>query len=212
MIEFIIQRRGILFVVSAPSGGGKSTILRALRGKDPSLHYSVSVTTRPARGDERDGRDYYFRTAEQFEKLIAEDAFLEHAQVHGNYYGTLKSEIEKHAGLGEDVLLDIDVQGSLALKKRRPETVSIFVLPPSIATLERRLRRRGLDKEEVIKLRLENARREVRYACQYDYVLINNSLDKTVASIRRIIEAERCRATRMQIKDAYGEIEFHSAD
>ncbi|MBX3729339.1 MAG: guanylate kinase [Candidatus Sumerlaeia bacterium] len=201
-------RQGILFVVSAPSGGGKSTILRRLRQNDPGLAYSISVTTRAPRGDERDGVEYYFRSVEQFERLVAEDAFVEHARVHGNYYGTLRGEVDRRTEAGEDVLLDIDVQGSLELKRKRPDTVMIFVLPPSIATLERRLRGRGLDNEEAIGVRLQNARNEVRYARHYDYVLVNRDLDDTIEAMRTIITAERCRAHRIDIKDAFGEIEF----
>ncbi|MDK2973549.1 MAG: guanylate kinase [Candidatus Sumerlaeota bacterium] len=208
MLEFLVNRKGILFVVSAPSGGGKSTILKALRQQDPGLSYSISVTTRKARGDERDGIEYHFRTVEEFEALIAENAFVEYAKVHGNYYGTLKSEVDRRTENGADVLLDIDVQGSLNLKQQRPDTVMIFVLPPSIATLERRLRGRGLDDDDAIALRLQNARNEVRFARHYDYVLVNRELDDTIDGVRQIIAAERRRAHRLDIKDAFGEIEF----
>jgi len=203
-----MKRRGILFVLSAPSGGGKSTILRAIRAADPTLGYSISVTTRPPRGDEEDGREYFFRSVEEFKALDAEDAFVETALVHGNYYGTLRSEIEGQCDAGKDVLLDIDVQGSLALKKRRPDTVLAFVLPPSIATLEKRLRARGLDNEDAMQVRLANARHEVRFARNYDYVLVNHNLEETIAHIREIIAAERFRSHRIEVRDARGEIEF----
>lgn len=208
MIEFLLHRPGILFVLSAPSGGGKSTILKAILESDASVSYSISVTTRPRREGEQEGREYHFRTVEEFEELLRQDAFIEHAKVHGNYYGTLKSEVDRRVAEGQDVLLDIDVQGSLALKKQRPEMVSIFVLPPSIATLERRLRGRGLDDEETMRLRLENARNEIRYARHYDYMLVNQELGATIETIRQIIAAERCRSNRIDIKDAFRIIDF----
>lgn len=208
MLEFLVRRKGILFVVSAPSGGGKSTILKALRQQDPGLAYSISVTTRKPRGEERDGVEYYFRSVDEFESLIAENAFVEHAKVHGNYYGTLHAEVDRRVDNGADVLLDIDVQGSLNLKRQRPDTVMIFVLPPSIATLERRLRGRGCDDDDAIALRLQNARGEVRLARHYDYVLVNRELDETIEGVRQIIASERRRSHRLDIKDAFGEIEF----
>lgn len=208
MIEFQLNRDGILFVLSAPSGGGKSTILREILKADPSLEYSVSVTTRAPRGDEQDGREYHFRSAEEFKRLQAGDSFIEWAVVHGNYYGTLRGEVDQRLGMGADVILDIDVQGSLKLKKERPDTVLVFVLPPSIATLEKRLRSRGLDDDRAVRTRLDNARHEIKYANLYDYVLVNERLEETIEGIQRVIEAERQRAHRMIINDALGEIEF----
>lgn len=212
LIEFLLKRTGILFVLSAPSGGGKSTILRALREHDPSLGYSISVTTRPPRGDEEDGREYFFRSEDEFARMDADNAFLETARVHGNMYGTLRDQIEGQCRDGKDVLLDIDVQGSLALKKERPDTVLLFVLPPSIATLERRLRSRGLDDEAAMQVRLANARHEVRYARHYDYIMVNQDLEQTIRTIRRVIDAERHRAHRIDVRDAHGEIEFLRRD
>lgn len=208
MIEFQLSRSGILFVVSAPSGGGKSTILRRLLEKDSSITYSVSATTRPPRRTEVDGQDYHFKTVEEFESLIGEGAFLEHAKVHGNYYGTLKSEVDRQVAQRKDIVLDIDVQGSLALKRVRPSTVLVFVLPPSIATLERRLRSRGLDDDQAVALRLRNAREEIRHAPRYDYALVNEDLDATIERVQQIIEAERWRTHRLKVHDALGEVKF----
>ncbi len=208
MIEFQLSRKGIIFVVSAPSGGGKSTVLRAILQADPTLSYSISATTRPARGSETHGKDYFFLTPEEFQAQIEQDGFIEYAKVHGNYYGTLKSEVDRKLQQHEDVILDIDVQGSLRLKSERPETVLIFILPPSIATLEKRLRSRGLDDEAAMKTRLQNARNEIRYAQLYDYVLVNEDLERTIASINAIVAAERMKSHRCKVHDALGEVEF----
>ncbi len=208
MIEFQLTRKGIIFVVSAPSGGGKSTVLRAILQADPTLNYSVSATTRPARGTEADGKEYHFLGEAEFRKLIAEDGFIEYARVHGNYYGTLKREVDAKIHARQDVMLDIDVQGSLRLKSERPETVLIFILPPSIATLEKRLRSRGLDEEQAMRTRLQNARNEIRYAQLYDYVLVNEDLDRTIAGIKAIVAAERFKSHRCKVLDALGEVEF----
>ncbi len=196
----------MLIVVSAPSGGGKSTILRALLESDESLSYSVSATTRTPRECEDNGKDYHFFAEHAFKSLIDEDAFYEYAEVHGNWYGTLKSEIDAKLASGQDILLDIDVQGSLRLKETMPDCVSIFILPPSIATLEKRLRDRGSDSEEVIQRRLGNARGEVRMADRYDYILINRDLDDTIANMRNIITAQRFRSSRLMLKDAFGRV------
>jgi guanylate kinase len=196
----------MLIILSAPSGGGKSTIMRALLSKDASLAYSVSATTRPARHDEKNGREYHFYSREDFQHLIDEDAFLEYFEVHGNFYGTLKREVDSKIQSGKDVLLDVDVQGSMRLKKLVPDCTTIFVLPPSMATLERRLRNRGTDNEDVIRRRLDNASGEIRMAEHYDYVLINENLDETIANVHLIIRAQRFRASRVMLHDALGSV------
>lgn len=211
MVEFELKRSGMLIVLSAPSGGGKSTILRKLMDEDESLHYAISATTRPQREGEMDGEDYFFLSIEDFQARIDENAFYEYAQVHGNYYGTLKTEVDSKLGMGQDVILDIDVQGSKSIKSDRPDAVTVFVLPPSIATLEKRLRQRGLDNEEAMQVRLNNARTEMRESPNYDYVIVNRRLDVTIQRIRTIIEAERHRAFRLTLKDALGEILMASA-
>lgn len=196
----------MLIVISAPSGGGKSTILRALLDEDSSLSYSISATTRPARRNEEHGKDYFFYSIEEFQQLVDQDAFYEYAQVHGNYYGTLKSEVDARLARGLDVLLDIDVQGSLKLKSEVPDCVTIFILPPSMATLEKRLRDRGLDQDEAIQRRLANARGEVRMADRYDYFLVNRNLKETIANMHTIIKAQRFRAARLILRDGGGSV------
>lgn len=173
---------------------------------DDSISYAVSATTRPPRPDEVDKKSYYFYTKDQFENLRSQDAFLEYAEVHGNMYGTLKSEIDAKLSAGKDVLLDIDVQGSLRVKQMYPDAVLLFVLPPSLATLERRLRERGKDNEESIRIRLVNARTELRMADRYDFVIVNRVLDETIHSIRTILRSERHRTSRLTVKDALGSI------
>lgn len=206
MIEFQLRRSGMLIVVSAPSGGGKSTILRRLLEEDQTIGYSISATTRPKREGEVDGRDYYFLDRGDFEAKIAQNAFYEHAIVHGHYYGTLKSEVDAKLREGRDVVLDIDVKGSMNLRKDREDAVLVFILPPSIATLEKRLRQRGLDNEEAMRLRLRNARDEMRMSPNYDYVIVNRKLDDTIRNLRTIIEAERHRTSRLTLRDALGAV------
>lgn len=211
MIEFELQRTGLLMVVSAPSGGGKSTIIKSLLDKDPSLTYAVSATTRPPRRGESHGSHYYFYSQDEFRSLIEHDMFYEHALVHGNYYGTLKSEVDRKLREGQDIILDLDVQGSLNLKKSMPEAASVFILPPSIATLEKRLRDRGLDEEDVIRRRLANARGEVRMADRYDYILVNRDLDETIGNMKTILMAERFRSARLVLKDGRGGVLLSSS-
>jgi guanylate kinase len=206
LIEFDIKRTGMLFIVSAPSGGGKSTILRALLESDETLSYSISATTRAARATEVDGKDYFFFSMTRFNELIEQNAFYEYAEVHGNYYGTLKQEVDGKLAAGLDVLLDLDVQGSLRLKRDLPDCTTIFILPPSMATLERRLRGRNSDSEEAIQRRLRNARDEVRMAEHYDYILLNVNLDETIANMRNIIKAQHFRSSRIIVKDPAGSV------
>lgn len=206
MLEFHLKRTGVLVIISAPSGGGKSTILRELLKKDDELGYSISATTRPRREGEEHGRDYFFYDEPTFERMVAEGAFYEWARVHGHLYGTLKAEVDAKLNAGKDVLLDIDVQGSKRLKELRADAVTIFILPPSIATLAKRLKSRGLDNDDQMALRLNNARAEMRESPNYDYVLTNRRLEKTISTIRTIIEAERHRTFRLTLKDALGEV------
>ena len=181
----------MLIVLAAPSGGGKSTVARALLKADPQLGYSISTTTRPPRRDEVNGVDYNFVTEDEFRELIAADSFYEWASVHDNYYGTRRDIVDAKLAQGVDVVMDLDVMGSLNIKKMNQGAVLIFILPPSLDVLEERLRRRASDDEAVIRKRLLNARLEIHFAEKYDYVVVNDDLDQTIATIRLIIQAER---------------------
>lgn len=177
--------------MSSPSGGGKSTICRALLDSDARLGYSVSVTSRPQRKDEFNGRDYHFVTEAEFHDLIQQDSFYEWAKVHGNFYGTRKDLVDAKLAAGHDVVLDLDVVGGLNIKKLNDKAILIFVLPPSLTVLEERLTRRNTDQGEVIQLRLRNARHEIAFAQKYDYAVVNEDIGQTISIIRKIIDAER---------------------
>lgn len=186
-----LEPEGMLIVLSSPSGGGKSTVARALLQSDPNLGYSISTTSRPPRGDELSGREYHFVNEEQFRALIDQGAFYEWARVHDNYYGTRRDLVDAQIAAGRDVVLDLDVTGGLNIKKLNARAVLVYILPPSLAVLEERLRRRATDGEEVIQKRLRNARMEIHFAEKYDYAVVNAEIDQTVQIIRRIIDAER---------------------
>lgn len=187
-----------VFIISAPSGSGKSTLVRRLLERDEKLLFSVSYTTRPPRGQERDGENYHFVTKEAFETSIARDEFLEYAEVFGNYYGTHLGILERARQAGKDLVLDIDVQGARQLTCKIPEAVSIFILAPSRQILEQRLRARGEDSDAVIERRLRDAANEIRNYDQYDYVLINEDLTRSEETLAAIIQAERVRRERIE--------------
>lgn len=191
-----MNRPRLLLVLSAPSGAGKTTICDTLLASDRRLARSVSATTRAPRGRERDGRDYYYWTEAEFDRAVRRGRFLEWAKVHGNRYGTLRSEVARLHRRGRDVVLVIDVQGGLAVKRKFPRAVLIFVRPPSIAALEKRLRGRGTDRAADIRGRLQNARWELAQAPRYDHQVINARLSDAVAQVRDILERERLRASR----------------
>jgi guanylate kinase len=195
-IASAFQRRGLLYVLSSPSGAGKSTIARMLMGRDEGVAMSVSATTRPIRPGETDGEDYHFVDDATFDHMVAEGAFLEWAHVFGHRYGTLKREVMKVIEGGRDVLLDIDWQGTQQLKQVDPDIVRVFILPPSMEELERRLRNRRTDSEEVVRRRMDRAAAEMSHWAEYDYVLINNDAEKCCELVHNILKAERLKATR----------------
>ena len=187
---------GLLLVVSAPSATGKTTVVEQLVQVLPGLRMSRSYTSRPARPGEEDGLDYNFITREAFEAMIARDEFLEWADVFGNYYGTGKAETEARLAAGEDLVLVIDVQGAKQVRERVPETVAVFMLPPSFEVLEQRLRKRSKDPEAEMLQRLTTARREVDAVSSYDYVVVNDLLERCVGELAGIVVAERAKLAR----------------
>ncbi len=190
---------GMLLVISGPSGVGKGTIVKRIMENDPSIVFSVSATTRAPREGEVNHRDYHFVTEAEYDELVAQDAFLEHAEVHGHRYGTLKSEVEKRIADGQNVLLDIDTQGALQVMEKAPDAVSVFILPPSFQELERRLRGRQTETEADILRRLANARAEVKLLPRYTYALVNDDLDQACRTLEHIVKAEKQRTTRLEI-------------
>jgi guanylate kinase len=191
-------RRGLLLILSSPSGAGKSTLARRLMEWDPTMRFSVSATTRAPRPGEVDGREYFFRSRAEFEAMVAAGEMLEHAEVFGNFYGSPKGPVQAAMAEGRDTLFDIDWQGGQQIRNSAlgRDVVSVFVLPPSIAELERRLRGRAQDSDEVIAGRMAKSQAEISHWAEYDYVLVNDDLDKTFNDLLTILQAERMRRDR----------------
>jgi guanylate kinase len=189
---------GSVIVISAPSGSGKSTLVRRLMASLPGLVFSVSYTTRPQRRGERNGKDYFFVSPAEFKRRVAAGEFVEWADVHGQFYGTSRRQVRKAQQAGKDVLLDIDVQGHSQVRRRLPDALSIFLLPPSYQELERRLRRRHSDAPEVIRRRLANARREIRRWREYDFLVVNERLPGAVRALEAVVRAVRVRRQAQQ--------------
>ena len=183
--------RGIPFVVSAPSGTGKTTVCRRLVERDRNIAFSISHTTRPQRPGEVDGQHYHFVTHAAFERLVAEGAFVEHAEYAGNLYGTSFASLDAPLARGGDLLLEVDVQGALQLRQRRPDARFVFLLPPSLEELERRLRGRNTDPPEVVERRLALVRRELEAVHAFDYAVVNEDVERTIETLREIVAAER---------------------
>ena len=192
-----IQRRGLMFVLSSPSGAGKTTIAKRLMALEADLTISVSVTTRPMRQGEEDGVAYHFISEAEFASLLEQEKLIEHAEVFGHHYGTLKQTVFDHLGVGRDVMFDIDWQGTQQLSHiARDDLVSVFIMPPSITELEKRLRHRAEDTEEVIQARMNEASNEISHWAEYDYVIINDDVEKSVSCARSILMAERMKRSR----------------
>ena len=190
---------GILFIISAPSGSGKTTLTNELLKLVPGLEFSISYTTRPPRGSEQSGREYFFIDKDHFLKMIAGDEFLEHACVFGHYYGTAKRFLAEAFAKGKDLVLDIDVQGAAQVKQRMPEAVSIFILPPSRETLEFRLRNRSHNDhvdDETVRRRLDGARKEIENYPNYDYILVNDRLEQSIDQLKAVVSSERAKRSQ----------------
>ena len=194
----VIAGRGMLVVVSSPSGGGKGTLIRRVLKTVPNLGYSVSFTTRAARAGEIDGRDYFFVSEEKFKEMAEAGAFLEYAQVHGNLYGTSRSQVERELSEGHDIILEIDVQGATSVRSLVDDAVSIFILPPSFEILRARLERRGSEQPRDLALRLRNSRGEVEHYREFQYVIINDDAELAASQLASVILAERARRERQE--------------
>lgn len=192
-----ISRRGFMLVLSSPSGAGKTTLARHVLEAEADLELSISVTTRPQRASEKEGKDYFFVNEAEFIQLVKTNQFLEHAQVYGHHYGTPKASIEKHLKKGKDILFDIDWQGTQQLKQvSTGDLVSVFLLPPTMGALAERLRIRAEDSEEIIQKRMNKAAEEMSHWAEYDYIVINSNLEESIYAVKSIIQAERLKRRR----------------
>lgn len=194
----MLKQKGILFVLSGPSGVGKGTVRQRLFEQETSLKYSVSATTRKKRPGEKEGVDYFYKTEEEFKKMIVNGELLEYAQYVNNYYGTPKKYVEEQIALGNDVFLEIEVQGALQVKRNFPEGVFIFLCPPSLEELKNRIINRGTETDNLIKNRLKEASKEIEMMSEYDYVVVNDDVDKAVEKVKAIIVSEHCKRERIE--------------
>lgn len=194
----MVDNRGVLIVISGPSGAGKGTICKALLEKHSEISLSVSATTRSPREGEVDGVNYHFLTRDDFTTRVEENDFLEYAQVYGNYYGTPKSNVKKILDSGKDVILEIDIQGALKVKEQSEEGVFIFILPPSMEELKQRIIRRGSETPESLMTRFKSAYKEINYVSKYNYAVVNDTVDNAVEKIESILLAEKCRVDRLK--------------
>ncbi|CDQ19806.1 guanylate kinase [Halobacillus karajensis] len=193
----MIDQKGILFILSGPSGVGKGTVRKALFEQSTDLRYSISMTTRDPREGEVDGVDYFFKSRDEFEKLISEGQLIEHAEYVGNYYGTPRQYVEQTLNEGKDVFLEIEVQGALKVRENFPEGVFIFLIPPSLEELKDRIVNRGTETEEKVKNRLKAAKEEIDMMDAYDYVVVNDQIDNAVSKVKAIVASEHCKRERV---------------
>jgi len=194
------EGRGILFVVSSPSGGGKGTLIQRVLNKVPNLSYSVSFTTRTPRNGEADGREYFFVSREKFESMVAANEFLEWAYVHGKLYGTARQQVAGEVAEGRDIILEVDVQGAASVRDLVADAVSVFILPPSFAILKQRLEARGTDSPEELDLRLRNAPVELKDYAAFQYVILNDDVERAANQLAAIVHAERARLSRQELR------------
>ncbi|MBM7540521.1 guanylate kinase [Amphibacillus cookii] len=193
----MIEQKGILFILSGPSGVGKGTVRKALFEKDTALQYSISMTTRPIRPGEKESVDYFYRSKEEFESMIEKNQLLEHAEYVGNYYGTPRHYVEETLDQGKDVFLEIEVQGALQVKENFPEGVFIFLSPPSLDELKNRIISRGTETESLVMNRLKAAKDEIELMDAYDYVVVNDQVDHAVDKVQAIVKSEHCKRERV---------------
>ena len=194
----MFKQKGILFILSGPSGVGKGTVRQRLFEQETNLKYSVSATTRKKRPGEKEGVDYFYKTEEEFKQMIANGELLEYARYVNNYYGTPKKYVEEQLALGNDVFLEIEVQGALQVKKNFPEGVFIFLCPPSLEELKNRIMNRGTETDALIRNRLKEASKEIEMMSEYDYVVVNDDVDKAVEKVKAIIVSEHCKRERIE--------------
>ncbi len=192
------KKQGILIVISAPSGAGKGSVIQEMCKRDPNLWVSISATSRPMRSNDEEGKTYYFLNKSEFEQKIEENYFLEYAEYAGNYYGTPKKYIQEHLDQGEDVILEIEIVGAMNVKKRIPEALCIFIMPPSLQELKQRLENRGTDTKEKILERFKIAYKEINEVAKYNYVVINDKIETAADKVLSIIKAEKCRVDRIE--------------
>ena len=191
-----LMKKGLLTVISGASGTGKGTVCKKLLAELPEMFYSISATTRQPRTGETDGKEYFFISVEQFKSWLAEEKFLEYAEVYGNFYGTPAHKIEEKRNSGVDVLLEIDVQGALKVMEKCPDGIYIFLLPPSFEELCNRIKNRGTESPDVLQRRIESAKNEIALGKKYQYVVVNDTVDAAVEKVKAIITAERCKVSR----------------
>ncbi|SHF31618.1 MULTISPECIES: guanylate kinase [Caloramator] len=193
-----MKNKGLLIVISGPSGAGKGTICRALLEKHPEIKLSVSCTTRSPRQNEVEGINYYFISKDKFKQMIDKDEFLEYAEVYDNYYGTPRENVERILNEGNDIILEIDIQGALKVKEKYPEGVFVFIMPPSMEELKNRIKKRGSETEESLLKRFKSAFQEINYVANYNYVIVNDVVEDAVERLEAIIIAEKCRVDRLK--------------